>query len=380
MTRRSVQAGILAALSEVAAAVEAVSHETTPRALLEASCRELTSLLGATACVVSRLDGAILHEVASCWPAEVDTRTTFPDHAYLLDDYPLTRAALESGKPRAISLSDDSVDPSEAFVLRELDMHAVLMLPLKIGGRAWGLIEVYDTRARLFDYGETALAELFARQAAGFLAQIENAEAVQRLYRETLASLANALEEKDAYTSHHAHEVVAIAVDVARRLDLGDDDLRAVELGALLHDIGKIRVPESILNKPGPLDDEEWQVMRRHTEVGASILAPIASLAEVLPIVRSSHERWDGRGYPDGLSGEEIPVGARIISVCDAFRAMVEPRAYRPALSPDHAVKELHENAGTQFDPACVDALLAVFEARERAEHELLLHRPAYAL
>ena len=123
----------------------------------------------------------------------------------------------------------------------------------------------------------------------------------------------------------------------------------------------------------------EWAVMRRHTLAGEAILRPIADLRDVLPIVRGSHERWDGGGYPDGLAQDAIPLGARIIAVCDAFRAMVEPRPYRPARSPDEARQELVHHAGTQFDRACVDALLGVLAKHRAVEQELPLHRPAAA-
>ena len=152
-----------------------------------------------------------------------------------------------------------------------------------------------------------------------------------------------------------------------------------LELGALFHDIGKIRVPEAILNKPGPLDDEEWGVMRRHTVAGESILAPITSLRAVLPIVRSSHERWDGRGYPDGLAGRQIPLGARIVAVCDAYRAMIERRSYREPMTQREALGELRDNAGTQFDPECVRALMSVLVTRGSDEEQVPLHRPAHA-
>ncbi len=230
MSEDRVQEGVLAQLSRVANAVDAVSREQTKDGLLESICRELTALVGARACVVSRVERETLYEMAACWPDDADPRSTYPGYAYLLEDYPLTRAVLETRKPRAVSLSDDAVDSSEAFVLRELAMHAVLMVALGTNDRAWGLIEVYDDRPRRFTSGEATLAELFARQAAGLLAQMENAEAVQRLYRETLASLVNALGHKDEVTSKHAHEVVDLAVAVASELGVSGDDLRRIEL------------------------------------------------------------------------------------------------------------------------------------------------------
>ena len=167
-----------------------------------------------------------------------------------------------------------------------------------------------------------------------------------------------------------------LAIEVATVLGLPGDEVRHVELGALLHDIGKIRVPESILNKPGTLSEEQWEVMRSHPEVGERILAPLESLDEVLPIVRSSHERWDGTGYPDRLAGEAIPLGARIVAVCDAYRAMVEHRPYRNALSRGDAIEELRNAAGTQFDPDCVTALLEVLRRRSARLVLPELHRP----
>jgi len=374
----TVHPAVTAALSGISSALERLARETTPPALLGALADEAHKLLGAKATVVSRREGDRLREVAAAWAGGIASRSSFADYAYLLDDYPLTRTVLETGESMALSLNDEGVEPTEAFVLRELGMDAVLMVPLARDGAAWGLVEVYDVGARRFGPADVTIADFVVRQSAGLLAQLENTEAVQRLYRETLASLANALEEKDSYTHDHTQEVVELALDVAGSLGLEPSEQDLVELGALLHDIGKIRVPESILNKPGPLDADEWGIMRRHTLAGEAILAPITSLRKVLPIVRSSHERWDGSGYPDGLAGDAIPVGARIVAVCDAFRAMTERRPYRAPMSERDALAELRRNAGTQFDPACVRALLRVLDSRGRTE-PLLLHRPAHA-
>jgi HD-GYP domain-containing protein (c-di-GMP phosphodiesterase class II) len=254
-------------------------------------------------------------------------------------------------------------------------MHANLMLPLAVDGRPWGLVEILDRAPREFGPRDIALAELVVGQVETLLGRFRQSEAVQRLYYETLASLSNALEAKDGYTGDHAQAVGDLAVAVARRVGLRGEALDAVEFGAVLHDIGKIRIPESILNKPGPLDDAEWEIMRQHPEDGERILEPIASLAPVRPIVRSSHERWDGDGYPDNLAGDEIPLGARIVSVCDAYRAMIEPRPYRAARDVETARTVLLENAGTQFDPACVRALLEELDSLDAAP-EVRVNRP----
>ena len=366
-------------VSRLAGAVEVVGTAASRDELLESAATELNVLLDGTATVVSSLEGDILHEVASDYPDAIPPDRRFAEYGYLLDDYPATKASLEARKPYAVSLSDADVEESEAFVLRELGMEAVLVVPIVALGRPWGVAEVYDTRARRFADEEAALADLFLRHVAALLTQLDHATAVERVYRETLASLANALEEKDAYTHDHAKGVVELAGDVAEELGISGEDLRSIELGALLHDIGKIRIPESILNKPGPLDAREWALMRRHTLAGETILGPIADLRDVLPIVRSSHERWDGAGYPDQLAGDAIPLGARVIAVCDAFRAMIEPRPYRGARSREEACAEIRSHAGSQFDPACVDALLRALERRAEDGRDLPLHRPAAA-
>ena len=148
---------------------------------------------------------------------------------------------------------------------------------------------------------------------------------------------------------------------------MDDAQLRDLRFAAVFHDIGKIAVPEAILDKPGPLTDEERAVMERHTVIGEQILAPVEFLAGVCKLVRHEHERWDGAGYPDRLAGEAIPLGSRIILACDALHAMTSDRPYRKALPREVAIGELRRHAGTQFDPRVVDALLAVVDAPEGA-------------
>jgi HD-GYP domain-containing protein (c-di-GMP phosphodiesterase class II) len=173
-------------------------------------------------------------------------------------------------------------------------------------------------------------------------------------------ALCAALELRDGYTARHADEVVRVACEVGRRLGLERADVVELEFAARLHDIGKLALDNAVLHKPGPLDRQEWRLVRRHPEWGASKLVDIQGLEATAAIVRFHHERWDGGGYPDGLMGEQIPLASRIVSACDAYRAMVEDRPYRSALSHEEAVSELVRGSGRQFDPMVVDALLAV--------------------
>jgi HD-GYP domain-containing protein (c-di-GMP phosphodiesterase class II) len=154
--------------------------------------------------------------------------------------------------------------------------------------------------------------------------------------------------------------VSRLAVAIATELKLPAAEHRCVELGALLHDVGKLSIPDRVLTKPAPLNELEWEAMRRHAAHGERLLARIVQQADVLAVVRSHHERWDGRGYPDGKRGEEIPLAARIVAVADAFQAMIEPRPYREPRTRASALDEIASESGRQFDPNCVDALRTV--------------------
>jgi putative nucleotidyltransferase with HDIG domain len=183
-------------------------------------------------------------------------------------------------------------------------------------------------------------------------------------YRGTARVLGEVVEHDDAYTGVHLRGVAELAVEVAADLNLDGKRRRLVEFGALLHDVGKIAIAKEIINKPGPLDGPEWQVIRTHTIEGERMLAKIGGfMRDVGEVVRSSHERFDGAGYPDGLAGEEIPLESRIVFCCDAYNAMTTDRPYRAALPAAAAIAELREHAGTQFDPRVVDALLARVQA-----------------
>jgi HD-GYP domain-containing protein (c-di-GMP phosphodiesterase class II) len=190
--------------------------------------------------------------------------------------------------------------------------------------------------------------------------RLDQALELSTAYRGTAMLLGEMIEHDDAYTGNHSKDVVDLALAVGARLGLDGLRTRRLEFGALLHDIGKINVPKEILHKPGLLDEEEWAVIRRHTVDGQLMLEGVGGvLGDAGSVVRSSHERWDGAGYPDGLAGEAIPIESRICAACDAFNAMTTDRPYRRAMSTELAVAELRAHAGTQFDPRVVEALIA---------------------
>jgi len=172
--------------------------------------------------------------------------------------------------------------------------------------------------------------------------------------------LARAVEEKDGYTGEHANRIAQTSRELGQAFGLTETRLEQLTLAAKLHDVGKIGVPDAILNKPGNLNSEEWEAMKGHVEIGRDLLTRIQRLQPVAHIVEQHHEHWDGNGYPHGLSGEEILLEARILSVADAYDAMTTDRPYRHALSPEAVRTELQRNAGSQFDPQVVEAFLTL--------------------
>jgi HD-GYP domain-containing protein (c-di-GMP phosphodiesterase class II) len=180
---------------------------------------------------------------------------------------------------------------------------------------------------------------------------------LRRAHKDTIAALSRSMEAKDLYTGGHTERVASVAVGLARRLGFRDDELEAIEIGALLHDIGKIGVPGHVLRKNGPLTDEEWELIKSHPLISDYILSELDLHPFVRQCARSSHERIDGAGYPDKLSGDEIPMPARIVFVADALDALTSTRPYRPARPMLAALAEIREHAGTQFCPRVVSAL-----------------------
>jgi HD-GYP domain-containing protein (c-di-GMP phosphodiesterase class II) len=184
--------------------------------------------------------------------------------------------------------------------------------------------------------------------------------------RECLGLLLKVLNERDPGVLEDLNRMGHLASDTGRALGLDEREIERVELAARLHDVGKLAIPDAILQKPAALDAEEWEVMRTHPEIGARIAASAPSLAHIADLIRSHHERHDGTGYPDGLEGEEIPVPATIIAVCAAFVAMMRHRPYSDAITVEEAMAELRRCAGSQFHPAVVAAFCGTFEASAR--------------
>jgi diguanylate cyclase (GGDEF)-like protein/putative nucleotidyltransferase with HDIG domain len=266
-----------------------------------------------------------------------------------------------TGEPAVIP--DTSLDPD--FISPDIPVRSrsELVVPIRVGTRLWGVINLDSDRPNAFDADDLLLADTVALAVGTALHRSELIASVEGTFMTTLGALCDALEAKDAYTAAHSDKVANLAEAVAGRLDCGPDETRAIRYAGLLHDIGKIGVPTEILEKPGRLTEEEFETIKEHTVIGARLLESIPFFEEVHPLVRYSHERWDGRGYTQGLAGEAVPLGSRIIAACDAFHAMTSDRPYRPAIGHDEAIDELRTGAGTQFDPRVVDAVIAEVSA-----------------
>lgn len=267
----------------------------------------------------------------------------------------------QTGEP--VIVDDVHEDPrfcSVADHISDYRTHTLLAVPVRAGGRIIGVLQAVNKISGTFTPEDRDLLMSLAHQVAP---AIENA-LMYEMMRETFygvsLALAEALEKRDYYTGGHTNRVSSYCMAIAGQLGLSEKEMETLWLSSILHDVGKIGVLDHVLQKPGRLDEKEFEIMSRHSQYGSEILSHIKSLRDIVPGVRAHHEQFNGTGYPDGLASDEIPLIARIISVADAFDAMTSDRPYRKALSRKEAFAELERNKGKQFDPDVVSAFLAV--------------------
>jgi diguanylate cyclase (GGDEF)-like protein len=317
--------------------------------------------------LVDRTGRTLGAERTSVWLEEGDSGDLVP-MAVCGSDEEAERNLLTLRFPREVA--HDLLAGREPFILDarkaatiegapNIDGMEVAIAPLHLDSERVGCIAALAPESRFAaDDRSMRLLAGIAHQAKLAIQNASSFQSLEETFLSTVEALANALEANDEYTSSHARWITDMALEVGRELRLDAKTLKRLELGALFHDIGKIGIPTSILSKPGPLTDEERAVIETHPELGERILAPITRLEDVRRIVRHCHERWDGDGYPDKKAAEDIPIESRVILVCDAFHAMTTDRPYRSRLPIEEAIRRLAESAGTQFDPAVVEAFI----------------------
>ncbi len=311
--------------------------------------------------------GVIIRETKSSPLAYFRLRADLPDSVFLYG--PLREALLEDV---SVELLDQSLQvrvvetfsPTSDGGIETDSLKAIRKIQLSEFSSLNGLLFFASWRDESVASFQSRYLPLLARQAIGALSNARFHERGERNYIQTIGALASAVDAKDPYTHNHSTNVTAYSLSLSDYLGMGESDQSSIRNAAMLHDIGKIGVPDSILNKPGSLSSEEIEVMRRHPELGYRILKPVQAFSGLLEAVRYHHERYDGGGYPEGLKGRRIPLMARILSVADAFDAMYSDRVYRPSPGLDYAKSELRENAGGQFDPALAYAFLEVLSER----------------
>lgn len=242
---------------------------------------------------------------------------------------------------------------------------SIVCVPVKAKGRIIGVLEALNRNHGEFGEEDVALLSALGNQVA---VAIENAtlyEQLRETFFETAAALADTVEKRDPYTGGHTKRVMLYTAHIAEEMGLPEDEIANLRLAAILHDIGKVGIPDEILLKNGDLTPEEGETMRRHATIAAEIMGHVKKLGPIMPGVRWHHERLDGSGYPDGLTAEELPLGARIVAVADAFDAMTTVRPYRDAMCVEEALDELKRCSGTQFDGDVVDAFARLMSASQ---------------
>jgi diguanylate cyclase (GGDEF)-like protein len=332
-----------------------LAEETREQAMVDAVIGPIHMAMGADATAIFRLRDDGIVELAAGAGA-------FAGHEMRGYTQPVERGlvgrCLREG--RTVLATDVSLEPDYATTEATGDIRSELDMLLVVDGRRWGAVSLQSTEPGAFDEGHAGILRAAVHHLSAALRSAVLHERLERAQRGAAEALKAALDARAAATAETPSSLVQRCEAVGERLDLTEEALSALRYAATLHDIGELGVPEAILNKPGPLTADERPAVERTPLIGEGILSPVDFLADALPLVRAAHERWDGTGYPDGLAGKRIPLGARILFACDTYEAIMCERPYRPARSAQEAERELRRVAGTQLDPRVVDALLGV--------------------
>lgn len=272
----------------------------------------------------------------------------------------LIKTVRESSSFKTInSFQNSEFAGSEVGKIDGITLKDTIVVPLKPRDKLLGVIQVANKCGNAsFSYEDMDLVKILGSQIAFVIQNTELFSNLEKAYLDTLSALTNAIDAKDSYTRGHSDRVTDLSVRLAMAAGLSTPEVERIRLGGMLHDIGKIGIPELVLNKPGRLDDNEYNIIKSHPVLGISILGDVKFLQDVVPVIKHHHERYDGKGYPDRLKGDEIPLLARIVSIVDTFDAMTTNRPYRKALTTEESLREIDKCKGTQFDPELADIFI----------------------
>jgi HD-GYP domain-containing protein (c-di-GMP phosphodiesterase class II) len=342
-----------------AASAEAV-YDAVLRAVLDA-------IKGDRAAVLLRDSQSLTGQAPGVQVAAVQTRNGAPMSRTMTLSRTIVRDVLDHGMSAFThdALADQRYLSGDSVVRQQI--RSVMCAPIRIGDSILGVVYVDSQSAHEFNETELELLAAIGNQAGIALHRAHLLADMERLSIDVVRAIAATIDAKDGYTHRHSERVAAIGVLIARELGLSARERHIVELSSLLHDVGKIGIPDAILQKPGRLSEEEYTEVCKHPEQGVAILANIqnSKIADLLPGIKSHHERWDGSGYPERLVGDATPLLARIVGVADVFDAISSHRSYREALTLDESIELIRQQSGRSFDPTIVNALITLHEQGE---------------
>lgn len=354
-------------LTALTTASTTISSNLQINQVLTVVAEQMIELLNADTCTISSWSAGEpqIHTMVQYSP-EKDTPADLLMNDQDITNLPEFQAVLKKNQVVKITVTDPTISANMRREMVQSDTQSLMIIPLIVQDRTIGCVQLKDhATPRIFQEQDVYMAQMLANQAAVALENARLYEELQDAYIQTVIALANAVDIRDTYTHDHSQRIAILSQEIGEEVGMSASELENLRWGSLLHDIGKIGIPDDILRKPSRLTDEEYETIKKHPVLGAAIIAPVKKLTPVAPIIRAHQEWYDGTGYPDGLAGDAIPFAARILAVVDAYIAITDERVYRKARTHEEALQEIARNAGTQFDPNVVKSFLTVMQRME---------------